>query len=52
MLKVLNFKKEPELIFYERNDENGPKLSDFTQVKLGNKSEGIKVKIIKIFKKI
>nr|CAD2206843.1 unnamed protein product [Meloidogyne enterolobii] len=35
-------KKEPELIFYERNDQNGPKLSDFTQVKLGNKSEGIK----------
>uniref|UniRef100_A0A915LPP9 CYTH domain-containing protein n=1 Tax=Meloidogyne javanica TaxID=6303 RepID=A0A915LPP9_MELJA len=43
MLKVLNFKKkEPELIFYERNDENGPKLSDFIQVNLGNKSEGIK----------
>nr|CAD2205127.1 unnamed protein product [Meloidogyne enterolobii] len=35
-------KKEPELIFYERNDENGPKLSDFIQVNLGNKSEGIK----------
>nr|CAD2193697.1 unnamed protein product [Meloidogyne enterolobii] len=42
MPKNIEIKKEPELIFYERNDENGPKLSDFTQVKLGNKSEGIK----------
>ncbi|KAL7079169.1 hypothetical protein ACQ4LE_001257 [Meloidogyne hapla] len=35
-------KKEPELIFYERNDENGPKMSDFIQIRLGDKSEGIK----------